>query len=489
MAIADSILTARQRGADDEYILKQIETSNPKLSQNINIARNRGARATAILDDMLAKKGNALPEQKEGITSKIGEALVKVGDTEMAVVRGATKQVADVVAGASAMGERGLEAFNKAIGNKPTETIPLGQQIKESGKLTPEGLAEQFGYYGAELAELFAPIGKVPQAAGTAVKVATGALEQGAKTALQTGGDAKTTEAATVAGAVLPIVGKIAASPLEKMAKSLYLSALKPSTKLSQKIRDSLAQVGVDERVWLTEGGVKKVSDRIDQFEEILGNAIDEAKDKGIKISAAGMKAYVDETKKFFGMDIDVKAASKAVKELDSLYKNFIEKYGDELPIEEAQKLKVATGNLLKNQYQRLVSIHPTQAIIEGKKQAVRYLKDKIAEAAPVVKDINGRLKGLYELDKALAGASGRIGNLNLLGITAKIGLAASQGAAGKVISVAGELLDKASLKSGVAIGLNELSKIIKSGSANGQVPLNLLVRTVMDLLKKNTYE
>jgi hypothetical protein len=92
-------------------------------------------------------------------------------------------------------------------------------------------------------------------------------------------------------------------------------------------------------------------------------------------------------------------------------------------------------------------------------------------------------------LDKALAGASGRIGNLNLLGITAKIGLAASQGAAGKVISVAGELLDKASLKSGVAIGLNELSKIIKSGSANGQVPLNLLVRTVMDLLKKNTSE
>src|SRR3990167_1695729 len=247
-------------------------------------------------------------------------------------------------------------------------------------------------------------------------------------------------------------VAKLTKTPLTKVAEKLYQSALKPQGKLLEKGTE-LAKTGLKERVFLTTGGVERVAAKIDDFESLLGEAIDKANDAGVTISTKGMAGYLDEAKKFFANQLDVADAQKALTEIDALGQNFIAKYGDDIPIKEAQKIKVETGRLLRKYYDRL-----TSAGIEGQKQGVRYLKEKIVEKAPIVGDINKRLKSLYEFDEALGKSQGRIKNLNLLGLASKIGGAAA-GPQGLLIGKLLELADAPMIKSGAAIGLNELSQ------------------------------
>ena len=176
-----------------------------------------------------------------------------------------------------------------------------------------------------------------------------------------------------------------------------------------------------------------------------------------------------------FADQFDISEAKNATKEIDNIYKEFVKKYGKELPIEVAQQIKVKTGQALRKYYDRMSS-----ASIEGTKQGVRYLKDKIVEEAPQVGNINARLSNLYKFDQALSKASGRIGNLNLLGLPSKIGGAVGgmQGAvAGKIL----ELLDAPAVKSGLAISLDKLTKGGSALMKGGKVPLANLLNYIVE--------
>jgi len=271
-------------------------------------------------------------------------------------------------------------------------------------------------------------------------------------------------------GTVKGVVG-VAKKPLTLISEKLYQSALKPRNvvkggKIVQ-TAEEISKIGLDERVWLTKGGVERVANKIDDFELQLGDAIETAKGLGVKIKTKGLQGYLNEAKKFFQNQLDVVEAKKAIKEIDDLGKEFIKEYGDEIPIEKAQEIKVATGQMLRKYYDRL-----STAGIEGQKQATRFLKEKIVEGAPIVGDINSRLSNLYKFDQALSKASGRIGNLNLLGLGAKFGAAAG-GSKGAIIGLLSDLADAPAIKSGAGIAINELSKLVNKKSV---IPLNTLL-------------
>lgn len=270
-------------------------------------------------------------------------------------------------------------------------------------------------------------------------------------------------------------------TPLTIAAEKLYQSAMKPKNvykggKLVTKAED-IVKTGLKERVWLTQGGVERVANKIDDFEAQLGDAIAQAKGTGASIKLDGLKEYLNEAKRMFKGDFDVKKAEEAVAAVDDIYNSFVKKYGKEIPIDVAQEIKVSTGQLLKKYYNTL-----SGAEQEARKQGVRYLKDKIVEKAPVVGDVNKRLKSLYEFDKSLATASNRIKNLNLLGLGAKAGTAVS-GSKGAAVGLLADLADSPLLKSGAAIGVNELSKL---ASPKGVIPLNALVGYIRSQIEKN---
>lgn len=276
-----------------------------------------------------------------------------------------------------------------------------------------------------------------------------------------------------------PGTGKIAEKLLTKAATKLYQTALKPSTKLAPEVANQIVQTGLKERIWLTQGGVEAVAAKIDGFENMIGDAIEAAKGQGAKINLKGMQGYVDQVKDLFKYDVDVKAAESATKELDSLVSDFAKKYGNEIPIEEAQKIKVATGQQLKKYYDRMTSVG-----IEGRKQMTRFLKDKIIEKAPIVGDINARLSSLYEFDKALGQASNRINNLNLLSLGGKVltGAGATLGGAkGAALGLLGGILTSPSIKSGAAIGLDLIGKGSPAAGNAIRVPITAGLNSLLN--------
>lgn len=262
-------------------------------------------------------------------------------------------------------------------------------------------------------------------------------------------------------------LNKAIKKPLTKVAEKLYQSALKPT---EEAIKAGVLKTGLAERVWLTKGGVEAAANKIDDLEAALGKVIDEGQANGAKISTAGLKEFVAPIRGWFET-VDVKASKEAQKYIDTTLRNFEKRYGKNIPIEEAQKLKVNTMRLLRNSYGELSNVNR-----ETQKNIARFLKEGIVEKAPEAGQINSRLKNLYALDQSLDKASKRIGNLNLLGLGVKLG-AASRGSAGAVVGLVADLMDKAAIKSGAAIGINELSKLSVPG---GAIPVTAILNYVL---------
>lgn len=297
----------------------------------------------------------------------------------------------------------------------------------------------------------------------------------------QMGAGERFTKALDVASAGLPLE-QLAKKPLTIMAQKLYGSALKAkditrSGKVISKA-DEAVKIGLKEKIWLTQGGVEKVAQRIDDFEELLGKAISEGKSKG-GVSVNEVVKYVDEARDFFANQANRKEAKAAMQYLDDLKKDFRKDFGPYMSLDKAQKIKVATGQALRKYYNNMSTV-----AIEGEKQLVRGLKEKIVEKAPVVGDINARLANLYKFDVALQKASTRNKNLNLLGMGAKFGVAAG-GSKGALVGLIADLVDNPAVKSGIAISLDRLGAATGQTIKNAKVPLASLLDYIREELTK----
>jgi len=318
-------------------------------------------------------------------------------------------------------------AFKLTSQVEPTVAKIEQSKNMQPGELTtPTNTAQKVGYYGEKVGEFLTPTG-------------------------------------------LGATAKVIKKPLTLAAEKLYQSALKPRdiTKAGKIVTKSedIVKTGLKERVWLTQGGVERVANKIDDLEGQLGEVIDKAKSKG-SIDVNVVRSYVDDAKGFFQNQANVPEAKKSLQEIENIGKAFRKEYGPQMSIQKAQDIKVATGQALRRYYDKMSS-----ADIEATKQIVRGLKEQIVKKAPEAGVINTRLSSLYQFDQALTKSSTRIKNLNLLGLGTKFGAAAG-GSKGAVIGLIADLMDAPSVKSGAAIGLNEIGKL----GGKGAIPINTLL-------------
>lgn len=290
------------------------------------------------------------------------------------------------------------------------------------------------------------------------------------------------TAATSYLEAGVPGLSAVAKKPITLLAEKLYQSALKPSTKLAPEAVKDIVQTGLKENVWLTQGGVERAAAKIDDLEKALGAAIEEGKAAGAKIELKGLKDFVDPIRKWYDT-VDV-AGSKSAKEyIDKTIKDLSRKYGKSIPIEEAQKLKVNTTRMLRNAYGELSNVQK-----ETQKQITRFLKEGIVEKAPAVGTINNRLKSLYRLDEALGKASNRVGNLNLLGLGSKVLAGAGAtigGTKGALLGLLGGIATKPALKSGAAIGLQNLANGVGQAANAVRIPTTMLLNQLLGKERK----
>jgi len=191
-----------------------------------------------------------------------------------------------------------------------------------------------------------------------------------------------------------------------------------------------------------------------------LKNAITSSIQKGGTIKTSSLKSYIDSAKDVLGETVDVGGSQKAVETIDDMFNSFVRKYGDDIPVEIAQKLKTNTYQVLKNSYGELAN-----GTREGMKQLVRGLKEGIVEVAPQAGEINGRLKALYQFDEALTRASTRVKNADLLGLGTKI-LASSDNKIVQIASAVNQFLGAPVSKSGGAVYLYKIGNLLKGLSA-----------------------
>lgn len=465
---------------------------------------------------------------------------------------GAAKGLGSTVA---SIGELGAQIFLNPITkifNPKGKTTKFGdtekalENVGVKDALTPTNTAQKVGFAGEQIAELAIPSGwlgrgvkggaelakigtvtkaekwlsklpaaerlatriaespaarKIAQVAGkAATKVVESPLIKNtikdvAITGAQTDFNPASMTAAAVIGPGLAAVGKIAKTPLTWAAKRLYQSALKPSTTLAKNEVDKIINTALEHRLFVTNGGVEKLGSKIDMFEDQLGAVIKQATEAGKKISLKGMQSYVDEAKKLFSDQIDVKFAKNAIKELDDLVADFAKEHGDEIAPDLAQKIKVTTMRAVRKYYGEL-----SGANIEGQKQGARFLKDQIiAITKGGADEVNKRLAGLYQLDEQLTRAANRSGNWNILGMGTKAGAVIGAGAAavtgdlkaGAVAAagIAADLLDRAGIKSGVAIGANELGKLTEKIATGGRIPALVLITKIIEQLTNEEAE
>jgi len=433
-----------------------------------------------------------IPARKPSFASSAAQAVVG-GASALAkdmgsVAKGALKGAGSTIAGASALGEQLLSAPLKAVGVETGK--PIGEAIRESGALTAEGTGEKLGFAAEQIAELFTPSPTKAAAAAKLAKFGKGwetvgriigsGVDYAAKRGVQKASYEDLPED-IVAGAAGEAVSVAGESVMKKLAAKFYKSALKPSTSIPKAKADEIVQTGLNERVLLTQNADKLVHAKIDALDDALESSIQAAEDAGKTVKTSEMKPFLEDAKTFFGKQADVKEGEKAIKEIDDLYRNFVGKYGEQLPPTVAQQLKRNTMTLVRKAYDKL-----TTASLEGQKNMAAGLRVGIEKATGnEAKALNEKMKKLIEFDEVLDKAVTRMSNSDLFSLKGAVigGMAVGAGhPVAPIVSGLANVGASSGFKSAAGIVFNELGKI----SAKTGVPLQALFGQLSEYMNKN---
>ena len=280
---------------------------------------------------------------------------------------------------------------------------------------------------------------------------------------------------------------KLLGTPLKALGKKLFGSAakfkdVKKSGKVIIEAKD-LVKAGIDERVLITNNVVENIGTKIDDIFKVVDEAIEEGKAAGQTISTKGLTSFLDELRNMFKDQVDVDGAKKAISEIDDMTAGFAEKYGNEIPIEVAQKVKKNTNTLLRKSFGEL-----TTASVETQKQIARFLKEGILDKAPIVGDINKRVANLIKMEKQLSGTVSTVNRRQLLGLAGKVG-GVTGGVKGALVGKLLEVADSPLIKSGAGIASNELGKIIEASGKKSRVSLVALINAITESLNREKDE
>lgn len=200
--------------------------------------------------------------------------------------------------------------------------------------------------------------------------------------------------------------------PLQKGARSLMQSALKPSKSEMKSGKGARAvDTMLKEGFNVTEGGVQKMSAEIDRLNEAIKEVIKNSPATVDKAKAT--KALAEATEKF-KMQVTPQADLATIqKALDDFMANPLFEGMEEIPIQLAQDMKQGTYRVLGDKAYG----EQKGAGAEAQKALARGLKEGIVEAAPEVGPLNARESALINARNIAANRVATSGNKNPMGL------------------------------------------------------------------------
>lgn len=255
---------------------------------------------------------------------------------------------------------------------------------------------------------------------------------------------------------------------LGKTPEGAYESALKPSTTLPQAQRAAIVKTGLDNAIPVSKAGLEKLGDLIDDYNQKIKDVIDT--DPTRPIDPNKVATRTDSTKARFSNQVNAGGDLAAI---DASKQQFLTEQGatpgnpaPPMNAVDAQAMKQGTYRVLKGKFGEQGS-----AAVESQKDLARGLKEEIASQFPEIKNLNGGLSQMLDLEPIIERAVNRNSNHQLIGIGTPVAGAAAKavtgsGSVGVVASTLKAVLDNPSVKSRLAIAVSKGGKIPYSQAA-----------------------
>jgi len=278
---------------------------------------------------------------------------------------------------------------------------------------------------------------------------------------------------------------------LGKTPEMAYESALKPSTTLPQAQRTSIVQTGLQNEIPVSKGGLEKLGDLIDDYNNKIGKVISSDPTRPVDPNAVATR--VDSAKARFANQVNAQPDLNAI---EASRQQFLSEQGAKpavppkptgvldaqgkpimtagtpatpappMDAANAQTMKQGTYSVLKGKFGEQGS-----AAVEAQKALARGLKEEIANQFPEINGLNAAESRLLDMQPVLERAVNRVSNHQLVGIGTPVAGAAAKavtgsGAAGAVASTLKAVLDNPAVKSRLAIAVSKGAKIPYSQAA-----------------------
>lgn len=251
-------------------------------------------------------------------------------------------------------------------------------------------------------------------------------------------------------GAVKDVVSPIAQATAERM----YQSTLKPSLAKNAPDAAGLVKTGLENEIPISKNGLDKLSNLIGDLQQKVSDTI--ASDPTKTIDKLAVTSRLGKTMKQFETQVNPEADLNAI--ADSR-QEFLKNQPDQIPVQDAQALKVGTYRQLKAKaYGEMKS-----ASIEAQKSLARGIKEELVNQFPELTNLNAQEGKLIDLDGALEHAVKRIDNHQLLGIGTPLAMGAggvvAGGTGGVIAGLVKGIVDNPLVKSKLAIALNKAAR------------------------------
>ncbi len=273
-------------------------------------------------------------------------------------------------------------------------------------------------------------------------------------------GEGAAAGADAVNGALSSAAGR--AALLGKTPEEAYESALKPSTAFSQAQRARMVRTGLDEGLPISKGGVEKMGNLIDKYNQQISETINADPTRPINPSQAVQN--LANTRAKFATQVNPTTDLNAIQaSQDEFLNQFRSRPGQavrNMTAQEAQEMKQGTYRVLSGKYGEQGS-----AAVEAQKALARGLKEEIANQFPEINQLNASESRLLDLQPVLERAVARNSNHQFIGIGTPIAGSAvkaitGSGSAGAVAAALKAALDNPMVKSRLAISLSKGAKI-----------------------------
>lgn len=350
-----------------------------------------------------------------------------------------------------------FEGFKKAVA-----TDPAGIMVDLASVVAPVAK-------GVETAAITAKLPKVAKVAGVVAK--TAALTD------------PVTAVSTVGKQTINIVSKLTGKVIKGIRPtSLYQSAVKMSTTLTDKERTSLANIALKYEILPKFKGLDKIDDTIRTLDNTIADMIDKA-------DLTGKTMPINELfKDFESLKSERLLSTKAMEGLRAINRvkksildgnKLIER--DKFTPHQVQQLKKTAYKDLKTYYSKTKY---SRADVKAQKAVARAAKEYLESIIPGIKQLNKKDADLIALRQALDRPASRIENRDIigLGVPAKViaGTVAGStfgttaGGIGTGVGLILGIIDDPIVKSKIAILLNKLQK------EGVKIPVNSAIRRLL---------